>query len=378
MDRLEKADSMAQHLHPSMASSFRSAWRKPSQAPPLMNVQIEIPKIVFTAPDPEEIENLIKDPKKIERKSLFEYDPEDFGLPPETPVSNLQQVAINPITITPAQKKNKKSNFFMESFLRNSKKGKSFKEEELDSGSSSEQSIQLNSKRVINLDKQHDKPIVQLKIPALTGKGRRSTMNHVNRSKEDIINMMKEPANIEKKEPAKNPEENPKKEIKETQDKKEEVKEPVKTQKGVSSSDSFSRAESSTHRKREIDKIIITVLPAIEEVGEQLAISESRVSSVKAPTDSPQNSKHDSEINSPTKTNAYSTTSNIPKKQLTGQQSNEDSKNSSQHNISLADKHSGSSSEYRQRVLNGGDTNTKPKRKSQYRKSKFNPEGKLE
>lgn len=203
-------------------------------------------------------------------------------------------------------------------------------------------------------------------------------MNHKSRSKEDIINMMRQPVpeSAETLAQAKD------------QPNEEEQNPPLssKQTKGQSSSDSFSKTESGIARKNEIERIIITVLPAIEEVGEHVANTESRVSSIRGQNEvdladnSPRDSKNGEE--SPTLVLTLDRSvpvSKTPIQKLAGHVSNEDSKASSQQNFSLAErKTSQSSSDYRDKIEKANEVAAKGKRHSQFKKSKFNPEGKLE
>lgn len=323
----------------------------------------------FEPPEPTEIEVPVKPPQRSdEGKSIFDFSPEDFGLPPTTP--QVQQTNDSPKVASPHRKKDNKSMSSEPTLLKREKRQQHFKEEELNSNISSENSIEIHQNKIGSPFKKKDNPLEipnlkHLKPGSPLKDRRRSTITYATKTKEDILSILQKPVS------------------KFSTPIKQNVIEPTVptlkfgkgNTKGHSSSESLS--EKNDLKRAEIDKIIINVLPAIEEVGEHLALTESRMSSKMGKSDhdpdvSPQESnKSATGIQSPTKrgdNNILKVGENKKLTRVSDQLSNEDSKGSSLQNISLADG-SHSSAEYRRRVMKKKNSKHKS---TKVKKSMFN------
>jgi hypothetical protein len=206
---------------------------------------------------------------------------------------------------------------------------------------------------------------------------RRSTINHTARSREHILDLMQ-------------------KRSQQTKVKNDKIDNGSKSELKITpfqfhsrrSSESSKEVEKKSYKKTELEKIIMTVLPAIEEIGEYIAMAGSKVYNHRrlhdhdadgSPFDShdadgsPFDSNKSKAQTSHRKVVDFTTvpaTKGIQK--VPEQQSNEDSRMPSQNNIRLAEKHSNILDDSYEKLQRKNSGRLQANKESSFKKSKFN------
>lgn len=196
---------------------------------------------------------------------------------------------------------------------------------------------------------------------------RRSTINHTARSREHILHLMQ-------------------KRSQQTKVRNDKIDDGSKSELKITpfqfhsrrSSESSKEVEKKSYKKTELEKIIMTVLPAIEEIGEYIAMAGSKVYNHRRLHDhdadgSPLESNTTKAQTSHRKVVDFTTvpaTKGIQK--VPEQQSNEDSRRPSQNNIRLADRHSNILDDSYEKLQRKNSGRLQANKESSFKKSKFN------